>query len=124
LLIWVMSDKVFTSRAVSISRFQLESKVQEVLQKLRNDQNADDLLTELGRLLIEPVADVLETGRTLAIIPDRALHGLPFGALRRAGNGGYLIQSFPIITSPSLTHLLAADASRPQRSAIVGFGSQ
>jgi CHAT domain-containing protein len=117
-----MSHDVFISRAVPITRSQLESKVQEVLQKLRNDQDADDLLAELGKLLIEPVADVLKSGRTIAVIPDRALHGLPFAALR--ANGNYLIYSYPIITSPSLTHLLATDASRPQRSAIVGFGSQ
>jgi CHAT domain-containing protein len=124
LLIWLISDRIFTSRSIRVARTQVEGKVQEVLQKLRNDQNADQLLEELGGLLIDPVADLLDPNRTIAIIPDRALHGLPFPALRRPGDRKYLIQNFPILISPSLTHLLATDASRPQRGSIVGFGSQ
>jgi len=75
-------------------------------------------------LLIEPVVDILNPARTIAIIPDRVLHGLPFPALRRPGGPDYLIQNFTIIVSPTLTHLLAGTSSRPQRDAIVSFGSQ
>jgi CHAT domain-containing protein len=124
LLIWLISDNLFTLRSVPVTRSDLESKVQTVLQKLRNEEDADSLLEELGNLLIEPVADLLDPNRTIAFIPDRALHGLPFAALRRPGKKEYLIQNFPIIISPSLTHLLATSATRPDRNAIVGFGSQ
>lgn len=124
LLIWVISDQLFTSRSVPVGRSDIEGQVRKVLQSLRNDENADKLLEQLGKLLIEPVADLLDPNRTIAIIPDRALHGLPFAALRLPGSRKYLIQNFPILVSPSLTHLLATDASRPQRGSIVGFGSQ
>src|SRR5438034_6623070 len=67
---------------------------------------------------------MLDPARTIAIIPDRALHGLPFPALRRPGRQEYLIQNFTIIVSPTLTHLLATNGGRPQRNAIVSFGSQ
>jgi CHAT domain-containing protein len=125
LLIWVLSDKLFTLRSVPVSRSELEGDVQTVLQKLRTDSDADHLLEKLGKILIEPVVDLLDSNRTIAIIPDRVLHGLPFGALRiPSSSNAYLIQKFPVIVSPSLTHLLATDAARPQRDAIVGFGSQ
>jgi len=108
---------------VAVSQADLEAKVQAVLQKLRIGEDVDALLTDLGKLLVEPVADLLDPDRTIAIIPDRALHGLPFGALKRPTNK-YLIQDFPVLVSPSLTHLLATNAERPRRDAIVEFGSQ
>jgi CHAT domain-containing protein len=109
---------------VAVSRTDLEAKVQKVLENLRTGGDVDLLLTELGKLLVEPVANLLDTNRTLAIIPDRALHGLPFAVLRRPGKKEYLIQDFPIVVSPSLTHFLSANATQPRRDAIVGFGSQ
>jgi CHAT domain-containing protein len=124
MLIWVVSDKVFAVRAVKMNRSDIERNVEEVLQQLRGRGNADELIAELGSVLFEPIADLLDEKRTIAVVPDRALHGLPFAALRRPGSRRYLIQDFSVIESPSLTHLLATDPSPPSRAAIVGFGSQ
>ena len=124
LLIWVVSDKLFTLRSVPVRRSELESQVQQALQKLRAGEDAADLLEKLSRLLIEPILDVLDPSRTIAIIPDGVLHGLPFPALRRPRRPEYLIQNFTLIVSPTLTHLLAAGRGRPQRDGIVSFGSQ
>jgi CHAT domain-containing protein len=74
--------------------------------------------------LIDPIAGALDPNRSLAIIPDRVLHGLPFGALKRSGTTRYLIQDFGIVVSPSLSHFLTTKTSAPVRDAIVGFGSQ
>jgi CHAT domain-containing protein len=95
-----------------------------VLEKLRRGDDVDGLLSELGRVLIEPIGPLLDAGRTITIIPDRALHGLPFGALKRLPYGKYLIEDFPIVISPSLTHFLTGNSSQPQRDSIVAFGSQ
>ena len=126
LLIWIMSDTLFTVRSVPIKRADLETQVETVLKRLRAEADADELLVELGRSLIEPVGMLLNPNKTIVIIPDRALHGLPFGALRRPGKNEYLIQEFPIVVSPSLTHFLAADEriAETPRDTIVGFGSQ
>jgi CHAT domain-containing protein len=124
LLIWLISDKFFTLHSIPITRSEIEDTVQAVLQKLRNGDDAHRLLEELGQTLIEPIAALLDPSRTVAIIPDGALHGLPFAALRRPGKKQYLIHDFPVVVSPSLTHLLATTAARPRRDMIVGFGSQ
>src|SRR5262249_37597676 len=106
LLIWVVTDKVFTVRSVAAKRTDLEAKVETVLEKLRSGEDADRLLTELGQSLIDPIRNLLDPDRTITIIPDRALHGLPFGALKEPGNSKYLIQQFAVVISPSLTHFL------------------
>jgi CHAT domain-containing protein len=124
LLIWVISKNQFISRSLAIPRSAIEAKVQDVLQKLRNQEEVDALLTDLGNVLIEPIADLLDSDRTVVIIPDRALHGLPFEVLRRPGKSQYLIQEFPILISPNLTHLLLTKAVRPRRDGIVGFASR
>ena len=124
LLIWFISKDLFTVRSVTVPRGDIEAKVQDVLSRLRNLQDVDPLLTDLGRWLVEPVADLLDANRTVVIVPDRALHGLPFGVLRRPGKSEYLIQDFPIIVSPNLTHLMLTAAVQPPRDSIIGFGSQ
>ena len=124
LLIWFISKDLFTVRSVTVPRGDIEAKVQDVLSRLRNLQDVDPLLTDLGRWLVEPVADLLDANRTVVIVPDRALHGLPFGVLRRPGKSEYLIQDFPIIVSPNLTHLMLTAAAQPRRDSIIGFGSQ
>ena len=124
LLIWVVSKETFTVRSVQVARGDVESNVQMVLQGLRNRDDVDSLLMDLGKLLLEPVADLLDRNRTLVVVPDRALHGLPFGVLRRPGSRKYLLQEFPILISPNLTHLLLTKAVEPGRDRITGFGSQ
>ena len=125
LLIWIVSNNQFISRSFAIPRSTIEAKVQDVLQRLRNQQEVGELLTDLGNVLIEPVADLLDSDRTVVIIPDRALHGLPFEVLRRPGKSQhYLIQDFPILISPNLTHLLLTKAVQPRREGIVGFASK
>jgi CHAT domain-containing protein len=124
LLIWFVTNESFVVRSVPVTASQIENKVQKVLQKLRIEDEVDQLLTDLEQLLIAPVRDLLDANRTLTIIPDRALHGLPFGALKQSAGGHYLIQDFPIVVSPSLTHFLSSSTAQPARDAIVGFGSQ
>jgi CHAT domain-containing protein len=124
ILIWVVTDKLFTVRSVPASRNQIESKIQTLLTKLRSESDVDALLIELGKQLIEPVANLLDPNRTITIIPDRALHGLPFGVLKQPGKRKYLIEDFAIVVSPSLTHFLTKTGEPPPRNAIVGFGSQ
>jgi CHAT domain-containing protein len=126
LLIWLVTDRLFSVRSVAVSRAELESKIETVLQKLRTTEDVDTQLTELGKLLIEPVGELLDPDRVITIIPDRALHGLPFGALRTPGKNRYLIQEFPVVVSPSLTYFLEAEthSAQPQRDTIIGFASK
>ncbi len=124
LLIWVIADRVFTLRSVPVSRTDLETKVQTVLQKLRIGGDVDNSLADLSKLLIDPIRDLLDPHRSLTIIPDRALHGLPFDALKQSGRAHYLIEDFPIVISPSLTHFLTSKGALPPRDEVVGFSSQ
>jgi len=101
------------------------------------DGSADPVITltkqatELYDLLIKPAESVIAGGRRVLVIPDGALHSLPFGALmpsgKAAGNARYLIEWRPIHIAVSTTvydsikkHRAAPTPSA--RSTIVAFG--
>jgi CHAT domain-containing protein len=54
----------------------------------------------LYRILIEPIASLLDPTRTLILEPDGALNRLPFQALRTLRNN-YLNDEFRMVTSPA-----------------------
>ncbi len=123
LLIWVVTNKIFETRSVPISRVALEGKVQDFLCKLRTEQPVAKESAALYNILINPIADLLNPNLALAIIPDRALHGLPFAAIENP-DGNYLIHQYPILVSPTLTHLLAVTSAKPKRDDVIAFGSK
>jgi CHAT domain-containing protein/Tfp pilus assembly protein PilF len=62
---------------------------------------------ELSQLLLQPVAGLLGRKRLL-IVPDGALHYLPFAALPRPGTSEPLVAGHEIVTSPSASALAVA----------------
>jgi len=123
LLIWVVTKNKFESRSVSVVRADVEQKVADFLTSVRNQRPVEAGSIELYHLFIDPIADLLDPQKSLAIIPDRALHGLPFDAMK-GSEGRYLAETFTILESPTLTHLLAVNTTKPRRDRIVTFGSR
>ena len=85
--------------------------------------------TELGRLLLGPVADRLEHAERLLVVPDGALNVLPFAALvvpgAPADEPQYLVQSLPSQVVSSMTLYASLRQSKRGGSAprrVVGFG--
>ncbi len=67
------------------------------------DDSWEHPATELYRLLIEPIEDLLGAETTLVIVPDGILRRLPFAALKDA-NGNLLIEKTSISIAPSLAY--------------------
>jgi CHAT domain-containing protein len=123
LLIWVITNHSFQTRQVPISREALEQKVRDFLASLRSEQPVQQASAELYGILFAPIGDLLDGRRSVAIIPDRALHGLPFAAIQ-SPERRYLIEQYTILESPTLTHLLAANPAKAPRDSIVTFSSR
>src|SRR4030095_10860652 len=64
LLISVVAENLFVMRSVSVTRSDIEGKIQTGLHKLRIEDDVDQLLADLDKVLIEPVRDLLDTNRT------------------------------------------------------------
>lgn len=70
-----------------------------------------EVLTEQGKKLyddlIGPIEGTLADGKALCIVPDKALHFLPFAALID-GSGRYLVESHRLTYAPSASVLVRA----------------
>src|SRR5688572_2460030 len=124
LLIWVVSRDKFFSVAVPVSRDGLDAKVSAFLRQVKGKADIRQQSAELYKLLIQPVESQLDPNRTLAIVPDLALHRLNFAALSSTETKTFLIQQYNIVGSPNLTTLLSGRAGQPTRTMAVAFGAR
>lgn len=99
-----------------ISADELRRKASEFHSALAERQpDYASLGRELYRLLIEPVANELESIKTVCIIPDEFLWTMPFQALiTRRGN--YLIQHYSVFYAPSFSVLTEMTLRRQQQN--------
>jgi CHAT domain-containing protein len=87
---------------------ELARLVQDYVANLKNRAPLDELsenARQLYRFLIEPIAGRLSDGHRLCILPDKALHFLPFAALVDDA-GHYLIESYHLSYAPSASVLV------------------
>ena len=88
-----------------VSGLKIKAPLEEVSAKAQ----------ELYRSLIEPVRSKLGDASRLCIVPDKALHFLPFAALMD-GSGHYLVQSFSLTTAPSASALVQCIEARARKN--------
>ena len=77
----------------------------------------------LGELLFGPgLADLPPRVRRVIVVPDGALHGVPFGALRRSAAARPLVADHEVVVTPSATLWLrwrTRSLPRPRRAVLV-----
>lgn len=116
LLVWVSAGGRLHFVDRPIRRDDLDDSISALRARLQTGDGRDSIPRESHELydtLIAPVRDKLEPGMTLVLLPDKALHRVPFEALVDRDTGRYLIQDFAVAVSPSATLLLRPAADRP-----------
>lgn len=125
---------LFAVTATSIERFELPARaaIEEAARRVHAELSAFDpasraaetrAASDLGRLILGPVADRLG-GRRLVIVPDGALHYIPFGALP-GSDLAPLLERHEVVSLPSASALafqrrrLASRPPAPKRVAVV-----
>jgi CHAT domain-containing protein len=110
------SFKVFESAATTSS---LDRSVQSYLADLRSVAPIEQVNEKARSLyddLIKPIESYLPANAALCIVPDKALHYLPFAALLDSSNR-YLMESHRLTYAPSASTLIECIAgSRLRRS--------
>jgi CHAT domain-containing protein/tetratricopeptide (TPR) repeat protein len=82
----------------------------ELLERSREtlaQRPAEEALANLSNLLLRPAAGLL-AGKRLLIVPDGALHYLPFAALPAPGSSEPLVAGHEVVVSPSASALAVA----------------
>ena len=108
----------------------LRRDVASFLERIQSQEAPTDLARSFYRVLIAPVADLVERSQRVLILPDGPLHRLPFGALiRDTGGRGpygeeYLAEWKPLHSALSLTvyGTLRASDRKSSSTQLVAFG--
>jgi tetratricopeptide (TPR) repeat protein len=81
--------------------------------------------SQLYALVIAPLSERLDGISTIAVVPNRELTGVPFGALFDTGRGEYLTQRFTIVhaTSASATVEQSRRAKETRDSTLLAIGA-
>jgi CHAT domain-containing protein/tetratricopeptide (TPR) repeat protein len=134
LLIWVISKNDFQVRMQPISRKDLNEKLLRYLNIVSRPPKDEDepqellLAKDLYAILIRPVAQLLDKGKLLCIIPDGTLNYLPFAALVSPESSKYLFEEHLLMTSPSASVFLRCSKNalrngRPRVEKILSVGN-
>jgi CHAT domain-containing protein len=122
LLIWLITRQAVFRASAPVSADRLRLLVADYLAALRARRAVEALdqqAAELYELLIAPIAARLDPRRALCIIPDGALHQLPFAALIAPATRRYLLEDFALTINPSasvLAHALELSRSKKSRA--------
>ncbi|MBI4605164.1 MAG: CHAT domain-containing protein [Planctomycetes bacterium] len=114
---WTQAEGI-RLRFLDMPAARLREAVQKVLVKLQGRAGLASLraeLRELGRNLIGEFEGVLGKASRLVVVPDDALHLLPFEALV-LGDGSYLVERVEVSYAPSI-QVLALLEGKPGREA-------
>ncbi len=102
---------------VEVGAAQLEHDVGECRRSMLNDETrATACLERLHATLVAPLRAALDSSQVLVVVPDGALHSLPFAALLRGAGQRHVIEDWSIVVYPSaavLLHSLSHPPSTP-----------
>jgi len=119
-VLWAVTENSVDSWILP-GRQEIEELAREVYAELKSPpagvtQSAERLepaLQTLSKLLLGPAEDQLHN-RRVVVVPDGALHYLPFGALVVPSTNQFLIEQAEVITLPSAS-VLAVQRARNKR---------
>jgi CHAT domain-containing protein/Tfp pilus assembly protein PilF len=120
LIIWLITRDEVVAASVPINSDQLRRLVTDYFAELQLRRDLESLnrrAAELWNLLISPIAARLDRSRMLCLIPDEALHKLPFAALVSPATRRYLVEDFALAINPSASVLVRTlETTRAQSS--------
>lgn len=129
LVMWLITRSGITPKSVDVESNRLTELVATVLKQIkgRDDKATRQSLKDLYTLLIEPVRELLDPGKVICFVPDKALHYVPFSALVSTTSDRYLVEDYQVMVSPSAAILidstnkaLAFPAGQEERLLAVG----
>jgi CHAT domain-containing protein len=108
--VWGITKTGFAGAPVAINSADLAEKVNQFRRSL--EQSSAQVSARLGRdlyaLLVTPLKATFDRASTWIVVPDKALHALPFAALIDPATGHYLLEEKVISYAPSATLYIRA----------------
>ncbi len=99
LVAWILDGHGMSLLRIPVSRKALIRDVQAFRRAIARGESPPD--SEIETRLLGPILPELGNARSVVVVPDGPLYGLPFGALRDPATGRYLAERFAFATAPS-----------------------
>jgi CHAT domain-containing protein/tetratricopeptide (TPR) repeat protein len=119
LVAWVLDhDDIRVSR-MAVRSGELRALSSQLASAAQEPAHFDQISERLFTRAFGPIGSLPERVKTLVIIPDASMAGIPFDALRDPRAGRYLVEEYRVIVAPSLaTHCacMARDESLARRA--------
>lgn len=122
LMLWVVTKSGVRQEQVGVAAGRLTEEVRAYLAAVsrppagEGDGGAARIGAELYRTLVTPAEPYLDKSKYLCVVPDKALHYLPFGALPSPATGRYLLEDYEVGVAPSSTIFVGASAAAAARA--------
>jgi CHAT domain-containing protein len=111
-LVWLITNTRIQGRASAITGQALTEKVRRFRDLIANptapSAEMRQAAQELYQLLVAPLESLLEKDKIICLVPDKALHYLPFQVLIAPATNQYLIERFKLIYAASASTFIAA----------------
>lgn len=123
IIIWLVKSSEVSSTTVQVDRTTLSRLIEETRKAIESNasEKYNNGLSLLYRYLVQPFDGGLHGIKNLLVIPNGALHFIPFQALRDNG-GNYLVNRFNLIYAPSAgIYILCRDRSVSKGSGFMGL---
>lgn len=122
LIAWIITTDVVRVADLPVNAADLRSDLSDFNALLSmpggsSSERRDALARKLGGILFGPIRPMLSGETTVVIVPDKALAGIPFGALRVDTTDEYLVREFEIQYAPSATIFTSENHDREMRPA-------
>lgn len=123
LIIWIVTHSGFTAKTIPVNKEVLSGLIENSRKFIQSNSMMElrKCLSDLYSILLKPVERELQSCRNLVILPNQALHFLPFQTLLN-GKGEYLVQNFNIVYAPSAgVYLLCKEKETGDGSRFMGM---
>lgn len=114
LAIWIITPDRFTTITSAIGDAEIAALGSRLRTGIEHDDSTaiDTSSAALWRALIEPLHKTIPLPRSLIVVDDGMIAGIPLAALRENPKKPYLVEQTTLIVSPSASALIAAKTSR------------
>ncbi|HEY0429506.1 MAG TPA: CHAT domain-containing protein [Pyrinomonadaceae bacterium] len=109
-IVWILTKNEIKTIEINVSADDLEKKISAYLKLIIEKSDKTEIeksSKELYAALVEPILPALDSTREICLLPDKALHQLPFAALESAG-GKFLLEDLRIFYAPSASVFVLA----------------
>lgn len=110
-LVWILRAGRLDMKRLPVGRQRIEQLARRFNASILDPYEGSEfrrVSEDLYGLLLAPILGELPAEAPLMVVPDKALHRIPFAALLDPRSGRFLIESRPVGVAPSATSFLLA----------------